>query len=68
MSRRIVDVVLCVVCVVLLILLALRNLVFVNTPAGARGQGFNAASYVLLFLLGSLALVFGVRAAKAGSD
>ena len=48
----------------LLIALPVRNLLFTDIPDDARGEGFALASYVMLFLFGALALVFGFRAVK----
>ena len=67
MNKRILNIVLCVVFLALLIALPVRNLLFTEVPDNARGEGFAMASYVMLFLFGSLTLVFGFRAIKSGS-
>lgn len=64
MNKRIVNIVLCLLFAALLVALPARNLLFTEVPGGARGQGFLTANYVMLFLFGSLALVFGFRAIK----
>ena len=66
MSKRNLNIVLCVVFLALLLALPIRNLLFTEAPPGARGEGFRLASYVMLFLFSSLTLVFGFRAARGG--
>lgn len=66
MNNRILNIVLSVVFLTLLIALPVRNLLFTEVPDNARGEGFAMASYVMLFLFGSLTFVFGFRAIKGG--
>ncbi len=64
MNKRILNAVLCLICLSLLIALPVRNLLFTDIPDNARGEGFATASYIMLFLFGSLTLVFGYRTIK----
>ena len=64
MKKRVLNIVLCVVSIVLMVALPLRNLAWVDIPSTARGEAAILASYVMLFLFGSLTVLFGVRAAK----
>lgn len=66
MNRRILNIVLCIVFLAMLIALPIRNLLFTEVPDNDRGEAFAFASYVMLFLFGSLTLVFGFRAIKGG--
>lgn len=67
MNKRILNLVLCVVFLFLLIALPILNLLFTEVTDNTRGDAFAFASYVMLFLFGSLTLVFGLRAIKGGS-
>ena len=64
MNKRTLNIVLCLLFIALLVAMPIRNLFFTDIPDNARGQGFLTASYVMLCLFGSLALVFGFRAVK----
>ena len=61
-NNRILNVVLTVVCFLLLLALPIRKLLIRDGGPGARGEGFDFATYILLFLFGSLTLVFAYRA------
>jgi hypothetical protein len=67
MNKRILNLVLCVIFLVLMVAVPLRNLLFVQAPAGDRGDSFITTSWILLCLFASLALVFGVRSFRSGS-
>ena len=59
-----INTILCLIFLALLVALPIRNLLFTDISDNARGEGFTMASYVMLFLFGSLTLLFGYRAAK----